>query len=230
MKDCYNNEIDLAKIFIILKEEWKTIISTGILFTLSAFVYCSIIAKPIYEYTTAIRFPYNIHDGQLNSFLETIRLDLKIDHKNYILASAIIPRNTQLIRLTFEGIDPETIKKYGDSYTKRKLDSINKVIIDAQKERYNQDILNAIKFEIDYLSRKINESNFAIDDANRRLKFLLEIIKEKEEYQLYQKAEMSNQLRALSTPVRPRTNRIVIISTVLGVLLGSIYSVIKRII
>lgn len=70
-------EIDLVELYEELKHNWKKLAATTAAFAVGAAVYCFAIAKPVYEYTAFIRFPSNVGTTQINSFMETIKDDIK---------------------------------------------------------------------------------------------------------------------------------------------------------
>lgn len=226
-----NDEIDLLELFGEFKKRWKLIAGTTLAFAAAAAIYSFAIAKPVYEYTAFIRFPNNVSGEQIYSFMETIKDDIKpedqLKDKVNKIVSATVPRNTRLIRITFEGESVEKVKEIGSQYMSSALNDINGVIVAQAKQRFAKEIVMLIQQDTEYISSKMHENSLTAADADGRLKFLVDKVQEKEKNQLFINAEFAKDVNVPEKPVRPKKAKNIVIATVLGLFMSSLYVLAK---
>ena len=222
-----NDEIDLVDFFSELKRQWKLIVGTTVVFAAAAAIYSFAIAKPVYEYTAFIRFPNNVSGEQIYGFMETIKDDIKpeeqLKDKVNKIVSATVPRNTRLIRVTFEGESIEKVKEIGSQYMSSALNDINGVIVAQERQKYAKEVVKLIQQDTEYISSKMHENSLTATDADGRLKFLVDKVQEKEKNQLFINAEFAKNVNVPEKPVRPKKAKNVVIATVFGLFMSSFY-------
>lgn len=220
-------EIDLVELYGELKKNANLIIGTTVAFIVAAAIYCFMIAKPVYEYTALISFPSNVGGGQINGFMETIKDDIKpaaqLKDKVNKIVDAKVLKGAPIIKVTFEGESVEKVKQFGDAYMKTALDRINKVIVDKEQQRYDKEVVELIKSDIEYISGRFNESSFTAGDANKKLEFLVKKVEEKENNKMFLKAELAKEVNIPEKPVRPKKAQNIAIAAVLGLFLSCGY-------
>ena len=220
-------EIDLVELYGELKKNANLIIGTTVSFIVAAAIYCFMIAKPVYEYTALISFPSNVVGGQINGFMETIKDDIKpaaqLKDKVNKIVDAKVLKGAPIIKVTFEGESVEKVKQFGDAYMKTALDRINKVIVDKEQQRYDKEVVELIKSDIEYISGRFNESSFTAGDANKKLEFLVKKVEEKENNKMFLKAELAKEVNIPEKPVRPKKAQNIAIAAVLGLFLSCGY-------
>ena len=220
-------EIDLVELFGELKRNVKLIAGTTLAFIVAAAIYCFMIAKPVYEYTALISFPSNVGGSQINGFMETIKDDIKpaaqLKDKNNKIVDAKVLKGAPIIKVTFEGESVEKVKQFGDAYMKMAFARINKVIVDKEQQKYDQEVVELIKKDTEYIASKINESNYTAGDADKKLDFLIKKIEEKEKNKLFLKAELAKEENIPEKPVRPKKAQNIAIAAVLGLFLSCGY-------
>lgn len=220
-------EIDLVELYGELKKNASLIIGTTVAFIVAAAIYCFMIAKPVYEYTALISFPSNVGGGQINGFMETIKDDIKpaaqLKDKVNKIVDAKVLKGAPIIKVTFEGESVEKVKQFGDAYMKTALDRINKVIVDKEQQRYDKEVVEMIKSDIEYISSRFNESSFTAGDANKKLEFLVKKVEEKENNKMFLKAELAKEVNIPEKPVRPKKTQNIAIAAVLGLFLSCGY-------
>ena len=220
-------EIDLVELYGELKKNANLIIGTTVAFIVAAAIYCFMIAKPVYEYTALISFPSNVGGGQINGFMETIKDDIKpaaqLKDKVNKIVDAKVLKGAPIIKVTFEGESVEKVKQFGDAYMKTAFDRINKVIVDKEQQRYDREVVQMIKSDIEYISGRFNESSFTAGDANKKLEFLVKKVEEKENNKMFLKAELAKEVNIPEKPVRPKKAQNIAIAAVLGLFLSCGY-------
>lgn len=220
-------EIDLVELYGELKKNAKLIVGTTMAFIVAAAIYCFMIAKPVYEYTALISFPSNIGGGQINGFMETIKDDIKpaaqLKDKNNKIVDAKVLKGAPIIKVTFEGESMEKVKQFGDAYMKLALERINRVLVDKEQQKYDTEVIELIKKDIEYIASRINESSFTVGDADKKLDYLINKIKEKENNKLFLKAELAKEENIPEKPVRPKKAQNIAIAAVLGLFLSCGY-------
>ena len=220
-------EIDLVELYGELKKNAKLIVGTTMAFIVAAAIYCFMIAKPVYEYTALISFPCNIGGGQINGFMETNKDDIKsaaqYKDKNNKIVDAKVLKGAPIIKVTFEGESMEKVKQLGDAYMKLALERINRVLVDKEQQKYDTEVIELIKKDIEYIASRINESSFTVGDADKKLDYLINKIIEKENNKLFLKAELAKEGSAPEKPVRPKKARNIAIAAVLGLFLSCGY-------
>ena len=153
-------EIDLVELFGELKRNVKLIAGTTLAFIVAAAIYCFMIAKPVYEYTALISFPSNVGGSQINGFMETIKDDIKpaaqLKDKNNKIVDAKVLKGAPIIKVTFEGESVEKVKQFGDAYMKKALERINRDLVDKEQQKYDKEVVELIKKDIDYIANRIN--------------------------------------------------------------------------
>ena len=220
-------EIDLVELFGELKRNVKLIAGTTLAFIVAAAIYCFMIAKPVYEYTALISFPSNVGGSQINGFMETIKDDIKpaaqLKDKNNKIVDAKVLKGAPIIKVTFEGESVEKVKQFGDAYMKKALERINRDLVDKEQQKYDKEVVELIKKDIDYIANRINESSFTASDANKKLEYLIKKIEEKEQNKLFLKAGLAKEGIAPEKPVRPKKAQNIAIAAVLGLFLSCGY-------
>ena len=220
-------EIDLVELFGELKRNVKLIAGTTLAFIVAAAIYCFMIAKPVYEYTALISFPSNVGGSQINGFMETIKDDIKpaaqLKDKNNKIVDAKVLKGAPIIKVTFEGESEEKVKQFGDAYMKKSLERINRDLVDKEQQKYDKEVVELIKKDIDYIANRINESSFTANDADKKLEYLIKKIEEKEQNKLFLKAGLAKEGIAPEKPVRPKKARNIAIAAVLGLFLSCGY-------
>ena len=220
-------EIDLVELFGELKRNVKLIAGTTLAFIVAAAIYCFMIAKPVYEYTALISFPSNVGGSQINGFMETIKDDIKpaaqLKDKNNKIVDAKVLKGAPIIKVTFEGESVEKVKQFGDAYMKKSLERINRDLVDKEQQKYDKEVVELIKKDIDYIANRINESSFTASDANKKLEYLIKKIEEKEQNKLFLKAGLAKEGIAPEKPVRPKKAQNIAIAAVLGLFLSCGY-------
>lgn len=220
-------EIDLVELFGELKRNVKLIAGTTLAFIVAAAIYCFMIAKPVYEYTALISFPSNVGGSQINGFMETIKDDIKpaaqLKDKNNKIVDAKVLKGAPIIKVTFEGESVEKVKQFGDAYMKKALERINRDLVDKEQQKYDKEVVELIKKDIDYIANRINESSFTANDADKKLEYLIKKIEEKEQNKLFLKAGLAKEGIAPEKPVRPKKARNIAIAAVLGLFLSCGY-------
>ena len=220
-------EIDLVELFGELKRNVKLIVGTTLAFIVAAAIYCFMIAKPVYEYTALISFPSNVGGSQINGFMETIKDDIKpaaqLKDKNNKIVDAKVLKGAPIIKVTFEGESVEKVKQFGDAYMKKALERINRDLVDKEQQKYDKEVVELIKKDIDYIANRINESSFTASDANKKLEYLIKKIEEKEQNKLFLKAGLAKEGIAPEKPVRPKKAQNIAIAAVLGLFLSCGY-------
>lgn len=220
-------EIDLVELYGELKKNAKLIVGTTMAFIVAAAIYCFMIAKPVYEYTALISFPSNIGGGQINGFMETIKDDInsaaQFKDKNNKIVDAKVLKGAPIIKVTFEGESMEKVKQFGDAYMKLALERINRVLVDKEQQKYDTEVIELIKKDIEYIASRINESSFTVGDADKKLDYLINKIKEKENNKLFLKAELAKEENIPEKPVRPKKAQNIAIAAVLGLFLSCGY-------
>ena len=220
-------EIDLVELFGELKRNVKLIAGTTLAFIVAAAIYCFMIAKPVYEYTALISFPSNVGGSQINGFMETIKDDIKpaaqLKDKNNKIVDAKVLKGAPIIKVTFEGESEEKVKQFGDAYMKKALERINRDLVDKEQQKYDKEVVELIKKDIDYIANRINESSFTANDADKKLEYLIKKIEEKEQNKLFLKAGLAKEGIAPEKPVRPKKARNIAIAAVLGLFLSCGY-------
>ena len=220
-------EIDLVELFGELKRNVKLIAGTTLAFIVAAAIYCFMIAKPVYEYTALISFPSNVGGSQINGFMETIKDDIKpaaqLKDKNNKIVDAKVLKGAPIIKVTFEGESVEKVKQVGDAYMKKALERINRDLVDKEQQKYDKEVVELIKKDIDYIANRINESSFTASDANKKLEYLIKKIEEKEQNKLFLKAGLAKEGIAPEKPVRPKKAQNIAIAAVLGLFLSCGY-------
>ena len=220
-------EIDLVELFGELKRNVKLITGTTLAFIVAAAIYCFMIAKPVYEYTALISFPSNVGGSQINGFMETIKDDIKpaaqLKDKNNKIVDAKVLKGAPIIKVTFEGESVEKVKQFGDAYMKKALERINRDLVDKEQQKYDKEVVELIKKDIDYIANRINESSFTASDADKKLEYLIKKIEEKEQNKLFLKAGLAKEGIAPEKPVRPKKAQNIAIAAVLGLFLSCGY-------
>ena len=234
-------EIDLVELFGELKRNVKLIVGTTLAFIVAAAIYCFMIAKPVYEYTALISVPSNVGvlirvpisvpsntgDSQINGFMETIKDDIKpaaqLNDKNNKIVDAKVLKGAPIIKVTFEGESVEKVKQFGDAYMKKALERINRDLVDKEQQKYDKEVVELIKKDIDYIANRINESSFTANDADKKLEYLIKKIEEKEQNKLFLKAGLAKEGIAPEKPVRPKKAQNIAIAAVLGLFLSCGY-------
>ena len=220
-------EIDLVELFGELKRNVKLIAGTTLAFIVAAAIYWFMIAKPVYEYTALISFPSNVGGSQINGFMETIKDDIKpaaqLKDKNNKIVDAKVLKGAPIIKVTFEGESVEKVKQFGDAYMKKSLERINRDLVDKEQQKYDKEVVELIKKDIDYIANRINESSFTASDANKKLEYLIKKIEEKEQNKLFLKAGLAKEGIAPEKPVRPKKAQNIAIAAVLGLFLSCGY-------
>ena len=230
-------EIDLVELFGELKRNVKLIAGTTLAFIVAAAIYCFMIAKPVYEYTALISVPSNVGVlisvpsnagySQINGFMETIKDDIKpaaqLNDKNNKIVDAKVLKGAPIIKVTFEGESVEKVKQFGDAYMKKALERINRDLVDKEQQKYDKEVVELIKKDIDYIANRINESSFTASDANKKLEYLIKKIEEKEQNKLFLKAGLAKEGIAPEKPVRPKKAQNIAIAAVLGLFLSCGY-------
>ena len=220
-------EIDLVELFGELKRNVKLIAGTTLAFIVAAAIYCFMIAKPVYEYTALISFPSNVGGSQINGFMETIKDDIKpaaqLKDKNNKIVDAKVLKGAPIIKVTFEGESVEKVKQFGDAYMKKALERINRDLVDKEQQKYDKEVVELIKKDIDYIANRINESSFTASDADKKLEYLIKKIEEKEQNKLFLKAGLAKEGIAPEKPVRPKKAQNIAIAAVLGLFLSCGY-------
>ena len=220
-------EIDLVELFGELERNVKLIAGTTLAFIVAAAIYCFMIAKPVYEYTALISFPSNVGGSQINGFMETIKDDIKpatqLMDKNNKIVDAKVLKGAPIIKLTCEGESVEKVKQFGDAYMKKSLERINRDLVDKEQQKYDKEVVELIKKDIDYIANRINESSFTASDANKKLEYLIKKIEEKEQNKLFLKAGLAKEGIAPEKPVRPKKAQNIAIAAVLGLFLSCGY-------
>ena len=220
-------EIDLVELFGELKRNVKLIAGTTLAFIVAAAIYCFMIAKPVYEYTALISFPSNVGGSQINGFMETIKDDIKpaaqLKDKNNKIVDAKVLKGAPIIKVTFEGESVEKVKQFGDAYMKKALERINRDLVDKEQQKYDKEVVELIKKDIDYIANRINESSFTASDADKKLEYLIKKIEEKEKNKLFLKAELAKEENIPEKPVRPKKAQNIAIAAVLGLFLSCGY-------
>ena len=220
-------EIDLVELFGELKRNVKLIAGTTLAFIVAAAIYCFMIAKPVYEYTALISVPSNVGGSQINGFMETIKDDIKpaaqLNDKNNKIVDAKVLKGAPIIKVTFEGESVEKVKQFGDAYMKKALERINRDLVDKEQQKYDKEVVELIKKDIDYIANRINESSFTASDANKKLEYLIKKIEEKEQNKLFLKAGLAKEGIAPEKPVRPKKAQNIAIAAVLGLFLSCGY-------
>lgn len=220
-------EIDLVELFGELKRNVKLIAGTTLAFIVAAAIYCFMIAKPVYEYTALISFPSNVGGSQINGFMETIKDDIKpaaqLKDKNNKIVDAKVLKGAPIIKVTCEGESVEKVKQFGDAYMKKSLERINRDLVDKEQQKYDKEVVELIKKDIDYIANRINESSFTANDADKKLEYLIKKIEEKEQNKLFLKAGLAKEGIAPEKPVRPKKAQNIAIAAVLGLFLSCGY-------
>ena len=220
-------EIDLVELFGELKRNVKLIVGTTLAFIVAAAIYCFMIAKPVYEYTALISFPSNVGGSQINGFMETIKDDIKpatqLMDKNNKIVDATVLKGAPIVKVTCEGETVEKVKQFGDAYMKKALERINRDLVDKEQQKYDKEVVELIKKDIDYIANRINESSFTASDADKKLEYLIKKIEEKEQNKLFLKAGLAKEGIAPEKPVRPKKARNIAIAAVLGLFLSCGY-------
>ena len=220
-------EIDLVELFGELKRNVKLIAGTTLAFIVAAAIYCFMIAKPVYEYTALISFPSNVGGSQINGFMETIKDDIKpatqLMDKNNKIVDATVLKGAPIIKVTCEGESVEKVKQFGDAYMKKSLERINRDLVDKEQQKYDKEVVELIKKDIDYIANRINESSFTANDADKKLEYLIKKIEEKEQNKLFLKAGLAKEGIAPEKPVRPKKAQNIAIAAVLGLFLSCGY-------
>lgn len=220
-------EIDLVELFGELKRNVKLIAGTTLAFIVAAAIYCFMIAKPVYEYTALISFPSNVGGSQINGFMETIKDDIKpatqLMDKNNKIVDAKVLKGAPITKVTCEGESVEKVKQFGDAYMKKSLERINRDLVDKEQQKYDKEVVELIKKDIDYIANRINESSFTANDADKKLEYLIKKIEEKEQNKLFLKAGLAKEGIAPEKPVRPKKAQNIAIAAVLGLFLSCGY-------
>ena len=147
----------------------------------------------------------------------------ELNDKNNKIVDAKVLKGAPIIKVTFEGESVEKVKQFGDAYMKKALERINRDLVDKEQQKYDKEVVELIKKDIDYIANRINESSFTASDANKKLEYLIKKIEEKEKNKLFLKAGLAKEGIAPEKPVRPKKAQNIAIAAVLGLFLSCGY-------
>ncbi len=213
-------EIDLRELWQELKKNFLLIAGVTASFVAAAAMYSFMIAKPVYEYNAMIRIPNGVSGAQINGFVEIFKDDIKpvaeLKDPNNKLVTATLLKGTSVIKLTFEGESQAKARSFGEAYTKTAIEKINDVIMAQEKQRFSKEVVSMIRSDVSYISSRLRESNFNVQDASNKLDYLLERIETKEKNKMFIPAELAKEANNPEKPVRPKKAKNVALALVAG--------------
>jgi len=217
-------EIDLRELWRELKKNIVLIAGVTTAFVVAAAVYSFVIAKPVYEYNAMIRIPNGVSSAQINNFVEIFKDDIKpaseLKDPNNKLVKAMLLNGTTVIKLTFEGESQVKVKSVGEAYTNDAIQIINDVILEQEKQRFSREVVSMIREDVNYISSRLRESNFNVEDASNKLDYLLERIDTKEQNKMFIPAEFAKEANNPEKPIRPKKTKNVALAFVVGLVLS----------
>ena len=226
-------EIDLRELWYELKRNFKLIASVTTAFVVASAVYSFMIAKPVYQYDAMIRIPNGVSGSQINNLVEIFKDDIKpaseLKDPNNKLVKAALLKGTTVIKLTFEGESQEKVRNFGEAYTQNAMRIVNDVIMVQEKQKFSREVVSMIRGDVNYISSRLRESNFNVEDASNKLNYLLEKIEIKEQNKMFVHAELAKEANNPGKPIRPTKAKNVALAFVAGLFLSCGYVVTRYI-
>ena len=216
-KDEMDNTI-LINLFFYLRSNVAYIFGVVFLGLLISLVYSFFIVTPVYVRTVLVSLPECISsDKQINTFVEII----KADPENNDFCKASMVRNSNLLKLQFQGSNKEVLKENSDDVLENLVDRTNQLARKTEEMRFYQKEVANIKNELEYLNLSLNnqETSKGIED----IKDLLS------ENHLLLEAKIEADDKIADQPIKPNFKMNITLSVVVSLIFSITFFIVKYI-
>ena len=139
-------EATFSDLVMELKKQIKIIIVSILICLGTAVCYNFYIAKPVYQYSTLLQFPYNFTNSLLmNTYIKVLKDDIGI-------TDAKLVAGTNIIELKFTANDSMAVKDEGDKLTLKSLEKLDTFIDEINERSILDKRIIDIKNKISFLS------------------------------------------------------------------------------
>lgn len=223
MEEKQNSTLNAVDFLIEFRKNISVVIFLVLFLVILSGVFVFVLDSPKYTYTKIINSkPLSTQDvvNFVTLFKEDISNDRLWQERNRgALVKVEIAKGSNLIRLNFQGTDPDYLKDVSDKYTESALKRIHDAARKEFEVRFNNDYLNIVRGQFNWLKHTFEERIY----NDQQLLKALSDWKEKYEVDLKQKSMVEPEIVEMpaNEPAQlPRKKGLIPLSALLGIFLS----------